>query len=86
MLTLSHKIADAIEEAAASSVSPGMTLALLKAACDAARAKADAEPTPENRKAAADAWAAYDAAAPRLKRAGHASHAGQRQARERRSR
>lgn len=61
------------------------SLDALREAWEAARAKAKDEPTKENREAAKAAWAACDAAAPKLKSRGFASRAGQRQAAERRA-
>ena len=57
-----------------------------KAAYEAAKAAFEASRTPEAMEAVRAAWTAYDAVVPRRKASGVASHAGQRQAHERRSR
>lgn len=62
------------------------TVEELKAAFEAARAKAISEPTQDNREAVKAAWAAYDSSIPLRKASGYASRAGQRQAAERRER
>lgn len=56
-----------------------MDLRFLRFKYEAAADKARREPTLENREAAQRAWAEYDAAAPRIKRARYGSRAGKRQ-------